>query len=51
MKEYYGDFCSHHSEAVSFYKEQLQSNKKFQNQIRVRTFEHKRACLYFHSRC
>ncbi|XP_031431015.1 rho guanine nucleotide exchange factor 18 isoform X2 [Clupea harengus] len=34
MKEYYGDFCSHHSEAVSFYKEQLQSNKKFQNQIR-----------------
>ncbi|XP_062411827.1 rho guanine nucleotide exchange factor 18 isoform X2 [Sardina pilchardus] len=34
MKECYGDFCSHHSEAVSFYKEQLQSNKKFQNQIR-----------------
>ena len=35
MKESYGDFCSHHLEAVSFYKEQLQNNKKFQNLIRV----------------
>ncbi|XP_049602418.1 rho guanine nucleotide exchange factor 18a [Syngnathus scovelli] len=31
MKEWYGLFCSRHTEAVSFYKEQLQSNKKFQN--------------------
>ncbi|KAL2089630.1 hypothetical protein ACEWY4_014318 [Coilia grayii] len=34
MKDCYGDFCSRHSEAVSFYKEQMQSNKKFQIQIR-----------------
>lgn len=34
MKDCYGDFCSHHTEAVSFYKEQLQSNKKFHSQIR-----------------
>lgn len=36
MKDCYGDFCSHHTEAVSYYKEQLQNNKKFQNIIRVR---------------
>lgn len=36
MKDSYGDFCSHHTEAVGFYKEQLQNNKKFQNIIRVR---------------
>lgn len=36
MKESYGDFCSHHTEAVSYYKEQLHNNKKFQNVIRVR---------------
>lgn len=36
MKDSYGDFCSHHTEAVSYYKEQLQNNKKFQNIIRVR---------------
>lgn len=36
MKDSYGDFCSHHNEAVSYYKEQLQNNKKFQNVIRVR---------------
>lgn len=36
MKDSYGDFCSHHNEAVSYYKEQLQNNKKFQNLIRVR---------------
>lgn len=35
MKESYGAFCSHHTEAVNYYKEQLQSNKKFQNHIRV----------------
>ncbi|XP_039984340.1 rho guanine nucleotide exchange factor 18 isoform X2 [Xiphias gladius] len=34
MKDSYGDFCSHHTEAVSYYKEQLQNNKKFQNIIR-----------------
>ncbi|XP_076008957.1 rho guanine nucleotide exchange factor 18 [Genypterus blacodes] len=34
MKESYGDFCSHHTEAVGYYKEQLQNNKKFQNIIR-----------------
>nr|XP_019936690.1 PREDICTED: rho guanine nucleotide exchange factor 18-like isoform X1 [Paralichthys olivaceus] len=34
MKDTYGDFCSHHTEAVSYYKEQLQNNKKFQNIIR-----------------
>lgn len=35
MKDSYGDFCSHHTEAVSYYKEQLHNNKKFQNIIRV----------------
>ncbi|XP_041085018.1 rho guanine nucleotide exchange factor 18-like [Polyodon spathula] len=34
MKESYGKFCSHHSEAVTYYKELLQNNKKFQNLIR-----------------
>lgn len=34
MKDSYGVFCSHHTEAVSYYKEQLQNNKKFQNIIR-----------------
>uniref|UniRef100_A0A8C7NDX3 Rho/rac guanine nucleotide exchange factor (GEF) 18a n=1 Tax=Oncorhynchus mykiss TaxID=8022 RepID=A0A8C7NDX3_ONCMY len=33
MKESYGVFCSHHADAVSLYKEQLQNNKKFQNLI------------------
>lgn len=36
MKDSYGDFCSHHTEAVSYYKEQMQNNKKFQNVIQVR---------------
>ncbi|XP_019712328.1 rho guanine nucleotide exchange factor 18a isoform X2 [Hippocampus comes] len=31
MKEWYSIFCSHQTEAVSFYKEQLQSNKKIQS--------------------
>ncbi|XP_078143955.1 rho guanine nucleotide exchange factor 18a [Centroberyx gerrardi] len=31
MKECYGVFCSHHSDAVGFYKEQLQNNKKLQS--------------------
>ncbi|XP_042285262.1 rho guanine nucleotide exchange factor 18a [Thunnus maccoyii] len=34
MKEWYGVFCSHHNDAISFYKEQLQSNKKLQSLIR-----------------
>ncbi|TNM88028.1 hypothetical protein fugu_006249 [Takifugu bimaculatus] len=34
MKECYGDFCSHHMEAVGYYKEQKQNNKKFHNVIR-----------------
>ncbi|XP_064799900.1 rho guanine nucleotide exchange factor 18-like [Oncorhynchus masou masou] len=33
MKKSYGVFCSHHTDAVSLYKEQLQNNKKFQNLI------------------
>ncbi|XP_069042256.1 rho guanine nucleotide exchange factor 18 isoform X1 [Lepisosteus oculatus] len=34
MKDSYGEFCSHHSEAVNCYKELFQSNKKFQSMIR-----------------
>ncbi|XP_035279719.1 rho guanine nucleotide exchange factor 18-like [Anguilla anguilla] len=34
MVESYGEFCSHYGDAVSFYKEQLQSNKRFQSLIR-----------------
>ncbi|KAM9849059.1 rho guanine nucleotide exchange factor 18 [Aulostomus maculatus] len=34
MKGSYGDFCSHHIEAVSYYKDQLQNNKRFQSVIR-----------------
>nr|XP_055055601.1 rho guanine nucleotide exchange factor 28 isoform X3 [Misgurnus anguillicaudatus] len=30
MKRVYGEFCSHHSEAVSFFKELQQQNKRFQ---------------------
>lgn len=36
MKDSYGGFCSQHADAVSFYKEQRQNNKRFQNIIRVR---------------
>ncbi|XP_028727531.1 rho guanine nucleotide exchange factor 28 isoform X2 [Peromyscus leucopus] len=35
MKKIYGEFCSHHKEAMSLFKE-LQQNKKFQNFIKVR---------------
>lgn len=35
MKDSYGDFCSHHTEAVGYYKDQLQNNRRFQNTIRV----------------
>ncbi|NXW91786.1 ARHGI factor, partial [Alopecoenas beccarii] len=34
MKEKYGVFCCGHNEAVSHYKDPLQSNKKFQNLIK-----------------
>ncbi|XP_018426730.1 PREDICTED: rho guanine nucleotide exchange factor 28-like [Nanorana parkeri] len=34
MKHIYGEFCSHHIEAVNLFKE-LQHNKKFQNFIKV----------------
>ncbi|XP_057209029.1 rho guanine nucleotide exchange factor 28 isoform X4 [Triplophysa rosa] len=30
MKQVYGEFCSHHTEAVSFFKELQQQNKRFQ---------------------
>ncbi|XP_060057000.1 rho guanine nucleotide exchange factor 28 [Erinaceus europaeus] len=35
MKRVYGEFCSHHKEAISLFKE-LQQNKKFQNFIKLR---------------
>lgn len=35
MKQVYGEFCSHHNEAVSFFKELQQHNKRFQNFIKV----------------
>nr|XP_033812806.1 rho guanine nucleotide exchange factor 18 isoform X1 [Geotrypetes seraphini] len=34
MVRYYGEFCSHHSEAVQYYKDLLQQNKKFQSVIK-----------------
>uniref|UniRef100_A0A3Q3N161 Rho guanine nucleotide exchange factor (GEF) 28a n=1 Tax=Labrus bergylta TaxID=56723 RepID=A0A3Q3N161_9LABR len=34
MKQVYGDFCSRHNEAVSFFKELQQHNKRFQNFIK-----------------
>lgn len=38
MKMIYGEFCSHHKEAVSLFKE-LQQNKKFQNFIKASTLK------------
>lgn len=35
MMESYSYFCSHHNEAVSFYKEQLVNNKKLQGLVKV----------------
>lgn len=35
MKQVYGEFCSRHNEAVSFFKELQQHNKRFQNFIKV----------------
>lgn len=34
MKECYSVFCSHQSDAIKFYKEQLQNSKKFQQLIK-----------------
>ncbi|XP_043951909.1 rho guanine nucleotide exchange factor 28 isoform X4 [Gambusia affinis] len=34
MKEVYGEFCSHHNEAVAFFKDLMQHNKKFQSFIK-----------------
>ncbi|XP_054644706.1 rho guanine nucleotide exchange factor 18 isoform X3 [Dunckerocampus dactyliophorus] len=34
MKDSYGDFCSHHTEAMGYYKEQMQTNKRFHSIIR-----------------
>ncbi|XP_078018226.1 rho guanine nucleotide exchange factor 28 isoform X2 [Epinephelus lanceolatus] len=34
MKQVYGDFCSRHNEAVSFFKDLQQHNKRFQNFIK-----------------
>lgn len=40
MKQVYGEFCSHHTEAVSFFKELQQQNKRFQLFIKVRVWSH-----------
>uniref|UniRef100_A0A8C2AZJ8 Rho guanine nucleotide exchange factor (GEF) 28a n=1 Tax=Cyprinus carpio TaxID=7962 RepID=A0A8C2AZJ8_CYPCA len=37
MKQVYGEFCSHHTEAVSYFKELQQQNKRFQLFIKVRS--------------
>ncbi|CAB1318820.1 unnamed protein product, partial [Coregonus sp. 'balchen'] len=34
MKQVYGEFCSHHTEAVTFFKELQQHNKRFQTFIK-----------------
>lgn len=35
MKQVYGEFCSRHNEAVSFFKELQQHNKRFQSFVKV----------------
>lgn len=35
MKQLYGEFCSHHTEAVGVFKELKQQNKKLQNFVKV----------------
>ena len=35
MKQVYGEFCSHHNDAVSFFKELQQNNKRFQTFVKV----------------
>uniref|UniRef100_A0A087Y2A0 Rho guanine nucleotide exchange factor 28 n=1 Tax=Poecilia formosa TaxID=48698 RepID=A0A087Y2A0_POEFO len=34
MKQVYGEFCSHHNEAVAFFKDLMQHNKRFQSFIK-----------------
>ncbi|CAL8281854.1 unnamed protein product [Gadus morhua 'NCC'] len=34
MKQVYGEFCSHHNDAVSFFKELQQNNKRFQTFVK-----------------
>ncbi|XP_056334552.1 rho guanine nucleotide exchange factor 18a isoform X2 [Danio aesculapii] len=34
LRDLYGTFCSRHTDAVNFYKDLMQNNKKFQNLIR-----------------
>ncbi|KAG7247544.1 hypothetical protein CRUP_020345, partial [Coryphaenoides rupestris] len=34
MRQVYGEFCSHHNDAVGFFKELLQNNKRFQNFVK-----------------
>uniref|UniRef100_A0A3Q2DL33 Rho guanine nucleotide exchange factor (GEF) 28a n=1 Tax=Cyprinodon variegatus TaxID=28743 RepID=A0A3Q2DL33_CYPVA len=34
MKQVYGEFCSHHNEAVSFFKDLLLHNKRFQSFVK-----------------
>uniref|UniRef100_A0A3Q3E3J8 Rho guanine nucleotide exchange factor (GEF) 28a n=1 Tax=Labrus bergylta TaxID=56723 RepID=A0A3Q3E3J8_9LABR len=34
MKQVYGEFCSHHTDAVNVFKELQQQNKKFQNFVK-----------------
>ncbi|KAG7249806.1 hypothetical protein CRUP_003133, partial [Coryphaenoides rupestris] len=40
MKDFYGAFCCYHSDAVSSYKDLLQSNKKILAHMRVRRHPH-----------
>lgn len=37
MKQVYGEFCSHHTEAVGVFKELQQQNKKLQNFIKLQS--------------
>ncbi|XP_043919877.1 rho guanine nucleotide exchange factor 28 isoform X2 [Protopterus annectens] len=37
MKHVYGEFCSHHMEAVNLFKELLQTNKKFHHFIKLQS--------------
>ncbi|XP_074495364.1 rho guanine nucleotide exchange factor 28-like isoform X3 [Sebastes fasciatus] len=38
MKQVYGEFCSHHTEAVNVFKELQQQNKKLQNFVKQQSF-------------
>jgi len=47
MKQVYGEFCSHHTEAVGVFKELQQQNKKLQNFIKVSSDSQDRFCPFF----